>query len=223
MRSLLVVTLLAACGGSAPSPTTPTTPPTPAEEPRPDASSSTTTATTATTSTTTTTQTPVTVNSSPSIMNAPEITKSPGVEGGIVLLWPRVPSASKDESRALAAAIQARLRVVVGRAHPGKPIDVRPEPERACGRQGCTAIAVGASLLRNGGGCAVVVTVAAPGNSPTTIIPWVGALTLKSSTVPFREPPETVIAVNDFENCGAVEGALGTREGEVEAAIRAGK
>lgn len=140
------------------------------------------------------------------------------------MLWPRIPGHAKDpESRALATKIQDRLRAIAARAYPGKPIDVRPEPERACGRQGCTAIAVGASLIRNAGGCAVIATVTAGGASPTTLVPWVGQLQLKQPTVPFREPPEPAIVVHDFESCAEVEAQLAAREAPVEAAIRAGK
>ena len=205
------IAALAACGGGTPSSTTtPTTPPNPDEGP-----------TTSPTPVTGTSPTP-TVSPTPSVQNAPEITKSPGVAGGVVILWPRV--AVKDaESQALAAKIQQRLRTIVAQALPGKPIDVRPEPERVCGKQGCTAIAVGASLMKSGGGCAVIATVSNAGQSPATMVPWIGAVNLKSPTVPFREPPESALQVVDFENCGKVEASLGNNEAQIEAALKAAR
>lgn len=233
MRPLLPLLLASlACGGpSSPATSSGTTPPTTTTSPV-AASGPTTTTTTTTTATTTTTPTsspsaPTSASGpapQPSVTNAPEITKSAGQAGGVVILWPRIPGHAKDaDSRALAAKIQERLRVIAARAYPGKPIDVRPEPERVCGRQGCTAIAVGAALLRSGGGCAVIATVTAGGTSPTTVVPWVGQLELKSATVAFREPPEPAVVVHDFENCGKVEEVLGAREAAVETAVRAGK
>src|SRR5262249_26564909 len=83
--------------------------------------------------------------------DAPEISRSAGVSGGVVVLWPRVPrdsGATSEGNRKMAAGIQRRLTAIVQRALPGRSVDVRPEPERVCPRSGCTALAVGAVLLR---------------------------------------------------------------------------
>src|SRR5258708_37593206 len=115
----------------------------------------------------------------PSSGDAPEIRRSVGVDGGVVVLWPRIPGSAKDpDARQIAAKIQKRLAAIVQRALPGRPIDVRPEPERVCRRSGCAALAVGAVLSKEGGGCAVTATVSAPGASPARLLAWVGIIQL---------------------------------------------
>jgi hypothetical protein len=200
MRSSLLVLGLASCGGSAAPPSTaPST-----SEPEPAA-------------------TPATITPA-SAADAPEISRSVGVAGGVVILWPRVPKSSNDAlGREIAGKVQDRLRALVAKARPGEAIDVRPEPERVCPRSGCTAIAVGAALMRHDQGCAVAVTISASGQSPATIVPWVGEVKLRAATVPFREPPEGAIEVLDYQRCDAVATSLGAREAEIESAIRAGR
>jgi hypothetical protein len=157
----------------------------------------------------------------PSAGNAPEISRSVGVAGGVVLLWPRIPGLAKDpDSRQIAARIQKRLATIVQRALPGWPIDVRPEPERVCPRSGCTALAVGAVLSRSGNGCAITATVSATGASPARLIPWVGNMQLRNQMAPFRQPPEQEISVSDYQSCAAVDGDLATHEADVESGIR---
>jgi hypothetical protein len=155
--------------------------------------------------------------------NAPEISRSVGVEGGVVLLWPRVPGARDADSSRIALGIQRRLSTIIKRALPGRSVDVRPEPERVCPRSGCKAVAVGAVLSRSGNGCAVAALVSAPGESATRIVPWAGNMNLRSPTVPFRQPPEAVISVDDYQSCGALDGDLAAHEADVEAALRAAK
>src|SRR5690242_7723512 len=91
-------------------------------------------------------------------LDAPEISRSTGTAGGVVVLWPRIVGDKggplEGDTRQIAARIQRRLQSIVGRALPGRSVDVRPEPERVCPRAGCQAIAVGAVLSRSGGGCA---------------------------------------------------------------------
>jgi hypothetical protein len=158
--------------------------------------------------------------------DAPEISRSSGTAGGIILLWPRIVgdrgAASDPDSRQIAARIQRRLSTIIGRALPGKPIDVRPEPERVCPRAGCAALAVGAVLSRSGGGCAVVAVVSDPGVSAGRLVAWAGNINLRHPTVPFRQPPEQEMSVEDYQSCGALDGDLGAHEGEVEAAVRKG-
>jgi hypothetical protein len=189
------VVFLVACGSSSPSAVAPPT--TPA------------------------TDTPAVAGSS---MNAPEITQSPGVANGFVILWPRIPGYAKDEdSRKLAAGIQSAIEHLVSSVASDAPIDVRPEPERACSRQGCTALAISAVLLRHEGGCSVVATIQKPGPSEVKLVPWGGEMRLKQPTVPFREPPEGAVSVIDYEKCTNIIAALHGRDGEVINAIRASR
>lgn len=137
--------------------------------------------------------------------DAPEISRSVGAEGGVLLFWPRViPKTSDAAMRENAAALQGRLRAMAEQAAPGKPIDVRPEPERVCGQDGCLAMTVGAALLEVGGGCAVVGLVAGPGTSPTKIVPWIGEVKIAQNEVAFREPPESQVTITDGVPCGEV-------------------
>jgi hypothetical protein len=156
--------------------------------------------------------------------DAPEISRSAGASGGIVVLWPRVLAdhPTDSDNRQIAARIQRRLSSIAARAFPGHPIDVRPEPERVCPRSGCAAIAVGAVLSRSGGGCAVAAMVSDPGVSPARIVPWAGRVVLRHPTVPFRQPPEQEMSVEDFQSCGAIDGDLAAHDAEVEAAFRRG-
>src|SRR5207247_816261 len=124
------------------------------------------------------------------------------------------------DNREIAGRIQKRLASIVARALPGRSVDVRPEPERACPRVGCSAIAVGAVLSRSGNGCAVAALVSAPGASPFRIVPWAGKMRLRNPSVPFRQPPEQEISVEDYQSCGEVDGDLAAHESEVLAAIR---
>jgi hypothetical protein len=127
--------------------------------------------------------------------NAPEITKSGGVEGGVVVLWPRI--APKSDDPEVKESLATEL---------GVDVDKRPDPERVCPRpQGCKAVALGFVLSRHQGGCALVATVSKPGDSPATLVPWVGTVELRSSTVPFREPPESEVSVTEMASCSKLK------------------
>ena len=180
--------LLAACGGgSSSTPATNTTPPTTVTDPTAISG------------------------------DAPEISRSVGADGGIVILWPRV----KDKQLSpVAAQIQQRLADIAKRALPGRAVDIRPEPERVCPRTGCKAIAVGAGILQNGEACAVIGLVSAPGPSDQTIVPWVGDMILKSPVAAFREPPESQVQVKDYARCTTLVDGLAAREKDIEAAIK---
>jgi hypothetical protein len=157
--------------------------------------------------------------------DAPEISRSLGVEGGAVVLWPRIvlprsgPPKPDVSMRALGADVQRRLAMLVQRAAPGHPVDVRPEPERVCPRAGCTGVSVGALLTRAGNGCAAVALVSLPGVSPARLVPWAGQIRLSAETAPFREPPERAVAVTDYVQCHALLDALNAQDAEVQAAI----
>ena len=155
--------------------------------------------------------------------DAPEISRSRGQAGGIVVLWPRIaPKASAGEAKDLAVNVQGRLRGIAEKIAPGK-VDMRPEPERSCPKlDGCEATAVSAVLAKNGKVCALVATVSRPGKSPQKLHAWVGNVKFKTPEVPFREPPESALLVDDFQSCDKVLDLMSGKEKEIEAAIREG-
>ncbi len=158
----------------------------------------------------------------PPPVNAPEISRSVGPAGGVIVLWPRVsPRGAAEDLRPLARALQRRLRELAERTLPGRPVEERPEPERVCPRQGCTAAALGAVLARGKKGCVALALVSAPGAGPARLVPWAGEVALQRDTIPFREPPEAEITVADFTPCDRLLEDLGAREAEVAAALRA--
>src|SRR5689334_3604159 len=99
--------------------------------------------------------------------DGPEISRSLGRKGGVVVLWPRV---SGDANDVAAGKVQAALAKIAGGV--SETVDVRPSPERVCPKEtGCRAVALGAVLVVQGEGCAVVATVSAPGKTPATLVP----------------------------------------------------
>ena len=62
--------------------------------------------------------------------------------------------------------------------------------------------------------CAVVAIVSAAGPAVQRIVPWVGAVQLRSDVVPFREPPEPQVSVQLDEagkqRAGKPDGLPGT-------------
>ncbi len=151
----------------------------------------------------------------------PEISRSSGVEGGVVVLWPRVIPRSEDpQTKQDAAFIQSQLRAAVARALPGVPVDIRPEPERSCPQKGCTAASVGAVIMHKESGCAVVATVSKPGPSEQRLISMAGAMSLAATTVPFREPPESFVTIHDFDRCVDLGPNMDLRMAAFEAALR---
>lgn len=156
--------------------------------------------------------------------DAPEISRSVGDEGGVVVFWPRViPRSVADQTRDIAKGLQARLRQIASKTFPGKRIDVRPEPERVCPRAGCTAMTIGALLTRNQDGCVAIALVSGPGTSNAKLVAWGGGIRLQNDTVPFREPPETQVTVTDYLGCGGFldEESLRENESEIVRAMRA--
>lgn len=154
--------------------------------------------------------------------DAPEISRSRGVEGGVVVLWPRViPRAEGGVSQAAAWVVQQELKRLAEETLPGRPVDVRPEPERVCPQAGCEAVALGAVLVHQGDACVVVATVSAPGRSAQTLVPWGGRVDLKATTVPFREPPESQVTIRDFQDCKALKPAMAEQQAVVQQALAA--
>jgi hypothetical protein len=151
--------------------------------------------------------------------DAPEISRSLGKKGGVVVLWPRV-SAKSDAKPEDVARVQAAL-VQIARGVSDK-VDVRPEPERVCPKEtGCKAVALGAAIAASGQGCAVIATVSPPGTSPAKLVPWVGELTLTHTTAPFRSPPEALMTITDFTPCSDLATALDAGASKVSEALKA--
>lgn len=153
--------------------------------------------------------------------DAPEISRSSGEAGGVVVFWPRIIPRSDDaETRALATAVQEKLVALVKQTLPGKPVDVRPEPERVCPQDGCAATTVGVLLTRSKDSCAALALVSPSGKSPSRIVPWVGDATVHSPSVPFREPPEKHVKLDDLVRCSKLVEGLDKRADAVAAEIR---
>jgi hypothetical protein len=153
--------------------------------------------------------------------DAPEISRSVGVDGGAVIMWPRIiPKSELANTRALASSLRDHLRKMVEKQLPGRPIDMRPEPERVCPRQGCKAVSLGALIIREKEGCLVVALVGRPGQYPLRLVPWVGKMRLKEEWVTFREPPESRVQIIDYAKCSQVISGLAERERYVLEAIR---
>ena len=149
------------------------------------------------------------------------ISTSVGEEGGVVVLWPRVvPADDAGSLSSVAASLQERLRTIAEKALPGRPQDVRPEPERACPYRGCKGVSIGAVLAHAGQGCAVVAIVSRPGQSAANLVAWTSGTKVRASVVPFREPPESKIEVSDYRPCQELESDLAERDPAVEAAAR---
>jgi hypothetical protein len=149
------------------------------------------------------------------------ISQSVGPEGGVVVLWPRVVPSSQAEARAGAVgAVQELLRQLAEQTLPDHPIEVRPAPQRSCPRSGCAAIALGAVVATSGAGCAVAATVARPGQQPTWLAPWTDNAQLRATTVPFREPPESLIHVRDYHPCDELEEHLQQGQTDVVELLR---
>lgn len=151
----------------------------------------------------------------------PEISHSRGVEGGLVLLWPRVvPMAQTAAMRGPAKALQDRLKAMLEQHFPGRPIDVRPEPERVCPKTGCLGTSVGVLIgVREGESCVAIVIVSPPGRSDQLLMPWAGLVTTKLQ-VPFREPPESSMQIQEMVPCDQLTTATLEREERVKEALR---
>lgn len=152
----------------------------------------------------------------------PEISHSKGVSGGVVVLWPRIiPAAIAEENTQLAAQVQAKVRQVVERALPGRPIDMRPKPERVCPKAGCDGVSVNVLFTRNSNACAAIAIINAPGTSPTKLMPWGGSVELKSDTIQFRDMPENFVKIKDYTPCDQLVASMAEADQFIEAAIRA--
>ena len=154
--------------------------------------------------------------------DAPEISRSAGEEGGVVVLWPRViPKTNSKTAQAAAWVVQQNMKRLAEETLPGRVIDVRPEPERVCPQAGCKGVVLGAVLVHNGEACVAVATVSGPGQSAQTLVPWAGKADLKQLTVPFREPPESYLTIRDFSKCSMLTTPLAENDTPVRSALAA--
>ncbi len=153
--------------------------------------------------------------------DGPHISRSVGEEGGVVVFWPRVIPKTEDAAiTSLARDLQKELAGTVKATFTGKAVDVRPEPERVCPRDGCAAMTVGLLLTHIKGGCAVMALVSGPGKAPQKVVPWAGLVQLKRDEVPFREPPESDVTIKDAVPCADVMKALEEKKADVVAAMK---
>jgi len=154
--------------------------------------------------------------------DAPEISRSRGAEGELVVFWPRViPRTSEPAMRKLAAELQQRLVTLAGQAVAGRKLDVRPEPERVCPRDGCAAPTLGVLLVHHGGGCSALGLVSGAGKADQHIVPWAGVVDVKRSTVAFREHPESEVTIRDAVPCNKLIAGLDRHQDDVKRALAA--
>lgn len=155
---------------------------------------------------------------------APEISHSKGVPGGIVVLYPRIiPTTIAGENAALATQIQAKVRAVAEKALPGRPIDVRPSPERVCPKAGCEGVSINVLFSRSSTACVTVAIINGPGTSMTKLIPWGGSVEFKTGTdtIQFRDMPENFVKIKDFQPCDQLTTVMADQDQFIEAALRA--
>lgn len=155
--------------------------------------------------------------------HSPEVSKDPGQAGGVVVLWPRIiPSAIADQNAATASSIQQHMQQIAGRALPGRPINVRPNPERVCPKGGCAAPSLNVFFTRQANACVAVALVAGAGEVNTRLVPWAGEVVFKGGdSVPFRQPPENQVTIKDYVPCDALMTEMAKQDAAVEAALRA--
>jgi hypothetical protein len=158
------------------------------------------------------------------VASDPRVSRSAGEAGGVVVLWPRIiPAEEVESSNMIAGLVQDRMKALAERTLPGKPIDVRPQPERTCPQAGCNAVALGVLILRQGESCAAIAFVMPPGtNDSTTLVPWYGGVKLKSSAIPFRGFPESEVTVTDYGRCNDLPASLDKLEADVAKALKSG-
>ncbi len=137
--------------------------------------------------------------------DGPEISRSRGKKGGVVVLYPRIVPATQDATVTdLAGKLQQKLAALAGGVVDPKKVDVRPAPERVCNQLGCKAASVSIMVGQRNGGCALVGIVSGPGTSPQQLVPLAGQLQLMGSSAPFRQPPEQLLTISEFAACATV-------------------
>ncbi|HVY48499.1 MAG TPA: hypothetical protein VHB21_21570, partial [Minicystis sp.] len=134
----------------------------------------------------------------------PDVSRSRGHKGGMVVLWPRVSVATGgDASKAHDAARDAELRLeaLAHRAGGARAVDRRPEPEARCPKDGCEATSVSAVVFARPDGCAAVAMIAGPKKSPAHLLKWAGDVELTSDIVPLGAGPEPLVKVKTAVPC----------------------
>jgi len=132
--------------------------------------------------------------------DGPHISRSVGTPKQVVVLWPRVvPPDDTGDLHDLAKGLQDRLVDLVKAVSPDRSVNVRPEPQRVCPKNGgCRAPSVGVLLAHHDGGCVAVAWISAPGESAARLVSWAGKMELSSQDAAFRAPPEEKLTVQDF-------------------------
>lgn len=144
-----------------------------------------------------------------------------GDPNGVVVLWPRViPSANADEVHAITVSAQTRMSGLVARALPGRPITLRPKPERSCPQGGCEGLSLGLLLAHVQGGCAAVAIIGGPGRTPRRLVPWAGRTELKAMQSEFRGQPESLMTFKEMVPCEDLVRAMGERDDAIGEALK---
>lgn len=134
--------------------------------------------------------------------DSPEVSRHAGWSGQVVILWTRTTPIPTDPIvMSLERALQQRLEDIVASVAPEAPQNVRPDPERVCRKKGCRTISIAATLLHQDDGCAAVAVITGAGPSQSAVVPWGGVMELSDEMLPFRDPPEELVTVNDFVPC----------------------
>lgn len=150
------------------------------------------------------------------------VSRSGGEAGGLVVFWPRViPRSDDPDVSALAGQVQGKLVELAKATYPDRPIDVRPEPERVCPREGCAAATFGAMLVHNDGKCIVVALSSPAGTEPTELAAWAGDVDFKQASVPFREHPEDHIVTRGYVPCDELLQSMAGNDESIVGALRA--
>jgi hypothetical protein len=154
--------------------------------------------------------------------HGPEVSKEEGQAGGVVILWPRViPSNIAAQNAGTASSLQQHMQQIVARALPGRPVELRPSPERVCPRGGCKAPSISVLFTRNQNACVAIALISGPGETPAKMIPWAGTIVFKGGdSAPFRQPPENQITIKDYVPCDTLLTEMGKADAQVEAALR---
>ncbi len=147
----------------------------------------------------------------------PEISRSRGPRGGVVVLWPRiVPEEAPPDLRAMAGRLQARLYAAAATVLGTRRVEIRPEPERTCPERGCRAVAASLVLGHRDSGCVLLLALGEPDGGPVRLRQIAGAVDIDRPVLQFREPPERGFVITEFASCASLEAVF-----EDEAVARA--